>query len=173
MVDVPEGKERMETAAAFARRMMAKRGMPCRLTTSLDRRRALDGASFVISQIRVGQMAARRRDEHIPLKHGVIGQETTGAGGFANALRTIPVSLEIAKDVKDIALGRVALNFLKPVGPAFTEALTRYSDVKTFGLCGNAHRYQDGSCESPGRGTAQNQHRCFGFEPLAARHCDT
>lgn len=134
MVDVPEGKERMETVAAFARRMMAKRGMPCRLTTSLDRRRALDGASFVISQIRVGQMAARRRDEHIPLKHGVIGQETTGAGGFANALRTIPVSLEIAKDVKDICPDAWLLNFSNPSG-LVAEALTRYSDVKTFGLC--------------------------------------
>jgi 6-phospho-beta-glucosidase len=92
MVDIPEGRDRMETVASFARRMLSKRGMPCSLTTTVNRREAFDGASFVISQVRVGGMLSRRKDEHIPLKHGVIGQETTGAGGFANALRTIPVS---------------------------------------------------------------------------------
>lgn len=134
MVDVPEGKDRMETVAAFARRMIAKKGMPCDISTSIDRKKALDGASFVVSQLRVGGMAARRRDEHIPLKHGIIGQETTGAGGFANALRTIPVSLDIARDVKEICPDAWLLNFSNPSG-LVTEALIRYSDVKTFGLC--------------------------------------
>jgi len=134
LVDVPEGKERMETVAAFSRRMMAKRGMPCRLETFLDRREAFDGASFVISQIRVGGMKARWNDEHVPLRHGVIGQETTGPGGFANALRTIPVSLDIARDVLDICPDAWLLNFSNPSG-LVTEALVRHSGVKTFGLC--------------------------------------
>lgn len=134
LVDIAEGKDRMETVAAFARRMMAKKGMPCNLVTTLDRRKALDGASFVVSQIRVGGMIARQRDEHIPLGRGVIGQETTGAGGFANALRTIPASLDIARDVKDICPSAWLLNFSNPSG-LVTEALIRHSDVKTFGLC--------------------------------------
>ena len=134
LVDVPEGKDRMETIAAFSRRMIAKRGMACRVTTSLDRRSAIDGARFVVSQLRVGQMKARWSDEHIPLKHGVIGQETTGPGGFANALRTIPVSLDIARDIKDVNPGSWLLNFTNPSG-LVTEALQKYSDAKTFGLC--------------------------------------
>jgi len=134
LVDIPAGRERMETVAGFSRRMMSKRGMPCGLETTLDRRSALDGADFVISQIRVGGMTARRFDEHIPLKHGVIGQETTGPGGFANALRTIPVSLEIARDLKDVSPGAWLLNFSNPSG-LVTEALLCHSDVKTFGMC--------------------------------------
>jgi len=134
MVDVPEGRERMETVASFTRRMLAKQGVPCEIKTTLDRREAFDGASFVISQIRVGGMLARQRDEHIPLKHGVIGQETTGAGGFANALRTIPVSLEFAREMKDACPEAWLLNFSNPAG-LVTEALTRYADIKTFGLC--------------------------------------
>ncbi|MGE5579503.1 MAG: 6-phospho-beta-glucosidase [Bacillota bacterium] len=134
MVDVPEGEGRMEIVAAFCRRMLSKRGMPCRISTSLDRRSAISGARFVISQLRVGQMQARWRDEHIPLKYGVIGQETTGAGGFANALRTIPVSLDIARDIKEVNPDAWLLNFSNPSG-LVTEALLRYSGVKTFGLC--------------------------------------
>ena len=80
LVDVPQGKDRMETVADFSRRMMAKRGMPCRLETFLDRREALDGASFVVSQIRVGGMKARWNDENVTLRYGA-RQETTGPGG--------------------------------------------------------------------------------------------
>jgi 6-phospho-beta-glucosidase len=134
LVDIPEGKDRLETVAAFSRRMMAKRAMPCRIETSLDRRKALDGASFVVSQIRVGGMKARWSDERIPLKYGVVGQETTGPGGFANALRTIPVSLEIARDIEEVAPHAWLLNFSNPSG-LVTEALLRHSGVRTFGLC--------------------------------------
>ncbi len=134
LVDVPQGKDRMETVADFSRRMMAKRGMPCRLETFLDRREALDGASFVVSQIRVGGMKARWNDEHVPLRYGVIGQETTGPGGFANALRTIPVSLNIARDILDVCPNAWLLNFSNPSG-LVTEALVKHSTAKTFGLC--------------------------------------
>jgi 6-phospho-beta-glucosidase len=134
MVDVPEGREPMETVASFTRRMLAKQGIPCSIKTTLDRREAFDGASFVISQVRVGGMLARQRDEHIPLKHGVIGQETTEAGGFSNALRTIPVSLDFACEMKEACPDAWLLNFSNPSG-LVTEALVRYTDIKTFGLC--------------------------------------
>lgn len=134
LVDVPEGEARMETVADFSRRMLAKRGMPCSLETFLNRREALDGASFVVSQIRVGGMKARRNDERIPLRYNVIGQETTGPGGFANALRTIPASLDIARDILDICPDAWLLNFSNPSG-LVTEALVKHSPVKAFGLC--------------------------------------
>lgn len=139
LVDVPDGKNRMETVADFSRRMMAKRGMPCHLETFLNRREALDGTSFVVSQIRVGGMKARWNDERIPLRYSVIGQETTGAGGFANALRTIPASLDIARDVLNVCPEAWLLNFSNPSGlvteALATEALVNHTGLKTFGLC--------------------------------------
>lgn len=134
LVDIPEGRERAEVVAEFSRRMMKKRGMPSTVRVSLNRKEALDGAAFVISQIRVGGMKARRCDEHLPIKYGIIGQETTGPGGFANALRTIPVALEIAADVKEKCPDAWLLNFSNPSG-LVTEALIKHANVKTFGLC--------------------------------------
>jgi len=134
LVDIPEARERVQKVAALARRMISASGMPGTVSISFDRREALHGASFVISQLRVGGMKARQKDEHIPLKYGVIGQETTGPGGFANALRTIPVSLGIARDVREISPEAWLLNFSNPSG-LVTEALLRYGEVRTFGLC--------------------------------------
>ncbi|QUL98120.1 MAG: 6-phospho-beta-glucosidase [Candidatus Fermentithermobacillus carboniphilus] len=134
LVDIPQGQKRLETVSAFIQRMVQKAGMPARITSTTNRQEALDGASFVVSQMRVGGMKARSMDEHLPLKYGVIGQETTGPGGFANALRTIPVSLELAQDIVRICPKAWLLNFTNPSG-LVTEALLRYSDVNTFGLC--------------------------------------
>lgn len=134
LVDVPKGEDRLNVICEFAKRMVKKAGMNADLLPSLDRTKALEGADFVISQMRVGMMKARQLDEHIPLRHGVIGQETTGPGGFANALRTIPVSLELAWDVARISPKAWLLNFTNPSG-LVTEALIKYSPVKTFGLC--------------------------------------
>ena len=134
LVDLPEGREKAEVVAEFSRRMMKRKGMPSSVRVSLDRSEALDGASFVISQIRVGGMKARRCDEHLPIKYGVIGQETTGPGGFANALRTIPAALEIARDVEEKCPDAWLLNFSNPSG-LVTEALIKHAAVKTFGLC--------------------------------------
>ena len=84
------------------------------LTTDLDR--ALDGADFVLVQIRVGGQAARLRDETIPLACGCIGQETTGAGGFAKAMRTVPVVLQIAERARELAGDAWIVDFTNPVG---------------------------------------------------------
>src|SRR5512136_2415865 len=80
--------ERLEIVGGLARRMLEGTGIALELTDS--REDAIQGADYVLSQFRVGGMAARATDEHIPLKYGVIGQETTGPGGFAKALRTVP-----------------------------------------------------------------------------------
>src|SRR5690606_8247702 len=100
----------------------------------LDRREAIKDEDFVTTLLRVGLLDARKRDEHIPLKHNVIGQETTGAGGFAKALRTIPVILDICKDIEELAPNAYLFNFTNPAG-IVTEAVIKYTNVKSIGLC--------------------------------------
>jgi 6-phospho-beta-glucosidase len=88
----------------------------------------------VFSAIRPGQEQARALDEEIPLKHGVLGQETTGPGGFAMALRTIPDMLEIARIMADVAPDSLLVNFTNPVGIVM-QALHDHSSVRAIGIC--------------------------------------
>lgn len=128
-------KERLEIVGGFARRMVKAKGEPFKVILSTHQREAIAGASYVCTQFRVGQMSARRADEYLGLRHGLIGQETTGIGGMAKALRTIPVMLEIAKDIRETAAGALLVNFTNPSG-LVTEALRRYApDVPSVGVC--------------------------------------
>ena len=102
LVDIEEGKEKLEIVSNLARRMVKKANIDMKIYSTLDRREALKDADFVTTQFRVGQLDARIKDEKIPLSHGLIGQETNGAGGLFKALRTIPVVLDIIKDIKEI-----------------------------------------------------------------------
>ena len=102
LVDIEEGKEKLEIVSNLARRMVKKANVDIKIYSTLDRREALKGADFVTTQFRVGQLDARIKDEKIPLSHGLIGQETNGAGGLFKALRTIPVILDIIKDIKEL-----------------------------------------------------------------------
>src|SRR5207244_6721038 len=88
---------RLDVVGGLAGRILSNRAFRGRLTLTSDRDEALDGATFVVVQIRVGGQPARLRDETIPLRFGCIGQETTGPGGFAKALRTVPVVLGLAE----------------------------------------------------------------------------
>src|SRR5262245_49953904 len=109
--------ERSEVVGGMAKRMLDEQGYEGRLELTDDLDRALDGADFVLIQIRVGGQAARLRDETVPLACGCIGQETTGAGGFAKAFRTIPVVLAIAERVRaNAASGAWIIDFTNPVG---------------------------------------------------------
>ena len=81
------------------------KGNPFKVTLSTNQREAVSDASYVTTQLRVGMMEARKKDEYLGLRHGLIGQETTGIGGMAKALRTIPVLLSIAKDISEVAPG--------------------------------------------------------------------
>jgi 6-phospho-beta-glucosidase len=130
--DVDAG--RLEPVAGFCRRMADHAGATFRTSHTLDLDAALTGAAFVVLQIRVGGQQARHRDETAPLRHGLIGQETTGAGGFAKALRTIPEALKIAARIKAVAPGAWIINFSNPSG-IVTEALLRHGGVPTVGLC--------------------------------------
>jgi 6-phospho-beta-glucosidase len=124
--------ERLAVVGGLAQRMVEGSGMELVLTGDLDA--ALAGADFVLTQFRVGGMAARAEDEHIPLKYGVIGQETTGPGGFAKALRTVPQVLAIARKMEQLAPRAYLINFTNPSG-LVTEAVLRHSRVRTMGLC--------------------------------------
>lgn len=134
LVDIEEGREKLEIVGAMAKRMVEKSGTDIKIHTTLNRREALEGADFVTTQFRVGLMEARIRDETIPLRYNVIGQETTGPGGFANALRTIPVILDICKDMEELCPNAWLINFTNPSG-IITEAVLNHTKIKTIGLC--------------------------------------
>lgn len=134
LVDIEAGRHKLEIVGALAQRMVAKSGLPIEVHLTLDRREAIAGADFVTTQMRVGLLEARKWDEHIPNQHGVIGQETTGPGGMMKALRTIPVLLDICRDIEELAPNAWLLNFTNPAGMV-TEAIRRYSKVKSIGLC--------------------------------------
>jgi 6-phospho-beta-glucosidase len=128
--------DRLKIVGGMAQRMVQHAELDTRVTLSLDRPAALEGAAFVLSSMRVGQMPARIRDERIPLKYGVVGQETTGPGGTLKAWRTIPVTLDIAREMAQRAPDAWYLNFTNPSG-IITEALLKHSGVRAVGLCNN------------------------------------
>ncbi|MFE3576998.1 6-phospho-beta-glucosidase [Lysinibacillus sp. NPDC059133] len=135
LVDVEAGKEKLEIVGELAKRMIKKAGLPIEVHLTLDRRAALKDADFVTTQFRVGLLDARAKDERIPLKYGVLGQETNGPGGLFKGLRTIPVILDICKDMEELCPDAWLINFTNPAG-MITEAILRYSTIKkVVGLC--------------------------------------
>lgn len=135
LVDIEEGKEKLEIVGALAKRMVEKAGVPMNIHLTLDRREALKDADFVTTQLRVGLLDARVKDERIPLSYGFLGQETNGAGGLFKALRTVPVILDIAKDMSELCPDAWLINFTNPAG-IVTEALLRYGvHKKVVGVC--------------------------------------
>jgi 6-phospho-beta-glucosidase len=133
--------ERLEVVGGLARRILEKKRWPGHLMVTRDRDRALDGANFVIVQLRVGGQAARLVDETLPLEFGCIGQETTGPGGFAKALRTVPVVLDIAEETaRRGAPGAWLIDFTNPVG-IVTQALLDHGH-RAIGLCNSAMGFQ-------------------------------
>lgn len=135
LVDIEEGKEKLEIVGALAKRMVERAGVPIDIHLTINRREALAGADFVTTQFRVGSLEARAKDERIPLKYNVIGQETNGPGGLFKGLRTIPVILEICRDIEELCPDAWLINFTNPAGMV-TEAVLRYSNIKrVVGLC--------------------------------------
>jgi 6-phospho-beta-glucosidase len=133
--------ERLDVVGGLARRIFAKREWPGTVTLTTDRAEALDGASFVIIQLRVGGQAARLIDETLPLEFGCIGQETTGPGGFAKALRTVPVVLEIAEETERRgAKDAWIVDFTNPVGIVMQALLDEGHHA--IGLCNSAMGFQ-------------------------------
>jgi 6-phospho-beta-glucosidase len=126
--------ERLDVVGALAQRILDRTGFPGRLVRTTDLDDAVSGAAAVLVQLRVGGQAARLTDETIPNRYGLLGQETTGAGGFAKALRTVPVVLDIADRVRALAEpGAWIVDFTNPVG-IVTRAL-QHAGHRALGLC--------------------------------------
>lgn len=126
---------RLDIVGGFARRMVAAKHQSFKVVLSTNQRDAIEDSNYIITQFRVGQMNARVQDEYLGKRYGLIGQETTGIGWMAMALRTIPVILNIAQDIHATAPGAVLLNFTNPSG-LVTEALNRYApDILAVGVC--------------------------------------
>lgn len=133
LVDISQA--RLDVVGRFAQRMVQAKGAPFEVHLTTNRREAIAGASYVLTQLRVGGMAARREDEYLGLRHGLVGQETTGVGGMAKAMRTIPVILGIAGEMQELAPEALLVNFTNPAG-LVTEAINRYAPaVQAAGVC--------------------------------------
>lgn len=132
LMDIDEA--RLAVVGGFAKRMIAHKNAPIAVSLTTNRTEAIKRADFVITQIRVGQMPARHKDILLGLRHDLIGQETTGVGGFAKALRTIPEMVAIAKDVQETAPEAWLINFTNPSG-LITEAIHTAGVSRSLGLC--------------------------------------
>ncbi len=132
LMDIDERKRTI--VGGLCERMLKNANIDCEviMTDSLDI--ALKDADFVVTQIRVGKLPARHLDETIPLKYDLIGQETTGIGGFFKALRTIPVMAEICKKIEEVCPKAWLVNFTNPSG-IISEFVQNYTNVKNIGLC--------------------------------------
>src|SRR4029450_129270 len=129
----PDGA-RLDTMTALGRSLCAAWGGTFEVRGDAAPRAALADARFVFAAIRPGQERARTFDEELPLKHGVLGQETTGPGGFAMAMRTIPAMLEHARLIEEVAPSALLVNFTNPVG-IVTQALHDGSSIHVVGVC--------------------------------------
>ncbi|MFF8943125.1 6-phospho-beta-glucosidase [Streptomyces sp. NPDC014864] len=133
LVLVDPAADRLESVGGLARRILARQGHVARIVTTSDLDAGVDGADAVLLQLRVGGQAARERDETWPLECGCVGQETTGAGGLAKALRTVPVVLDIAERIRRTNPRAWVIDFTNPVG-IVTRALLR-AGHRAVGLC--------------------------------------
>jgi 6-phospho-beta-glucosidase len=140
--------ERLELIGGLARRIFAKQGHPGVVTTHRSLESGVEGASAVLIQLRVGGQATRNVDETFPLEFCCVGQETTGAGGFAKALRTVPVVLDIAERVRRAAPDAWIIDFTNPVG-IVTRALLD-AGHRAVGLCNVAIGFQRRAAEANG-----------------------
>lgn len=131
-MDIDERK--LNIVGSLCQRMIKAAGLPCKTVLTMSYEEALEGADFVLAQIRVGKLPARVLDEKIPLKYNLIGQETCGIGGMFKGLRTIPVMMNIVKLMEKHCPNAWLINFSNPSG-ILTEALLNYTNVKMVGLC--------------------------------------
>lgn len=132
LMDIDERK--LNIVGGLCQRMIKAAGLDCKVVLTMNYEEALMNADFVLGQIRVGKLPARALDEKIPLKYGMIGQETCGMGGMFKAFRTIPAMLKIVELMKKCCPNAWLINFSNPSG-LIAQALLNYTDVKMMGLC--------------------------------------
>jgi 6-phospho-beta-glucosidase len=126
--------EKVTLIAEVSRKLLEGSATRIQIVTTQLRKEAIAGADFIILQIRVGGLAARIRDERLPMEFGLVGNETTGAGGFACALRTVPIVVDIARDIEQISPQAWLMNLNNPAG-IVTEAILKHTQVHTIGFC--------------------------------------
>lgn len=132
MMDID--REKTEIVTGLGKRMLEANGINARVVITDSVEEAVEGADYILGQIRVGKLDARIKDEKIPLKYNLLGQETTGVGGFMKALRTIPVMMDIARKIERLSPNAWFINFSNPSG-IIAEAILNNTDVKMLGLC--------------------------------------
>src|SRR5690554_3842321 len=132
LMDINDRK--LNIVGELSKRMIEHSDLDCKVVLTKDLDEALDGASFVLVQIRVGLLPARILDEKIPLKYDLIGQETNGIGGFFKGLRTIPEIMKIAKKMEELCPDAWLINFSNPAG-MLTEAILNHTNIKAIGVC--------------------------------------
>lgn len=135
LVDIEDGKEKLEIVGGLAQRMWDASPYDVKVYTSLDRKEALRDADFVTTQFRVGLLDARIKDERIPALHGMLGQETNGAGGMFKAFRTVPVIGQIVEDMKEVCPDAWLINFTNPSGMITEAVIKHFGWKKCIGLC--------------------------------------
>lgn len=127
-------KNKLDIVGGLSMRMLKKADYDCETVLTDDLDESLKDADYVFAQIRVGRLDARVKDEQIPMKYGLLGQETTGIGGFMKALRTVPVIVDIAKRMEVLAPNAWLLNFSNPSG-IVAQAVLDHTKTKMIGLC--------------------------------------
>jgi 6-phospho-beta-glucosidase len=140
---------RLDVVRRIALGMARARGVDLRVTTTTDRAEGLRDADVVLTSFRPGGFEARALDESIPLRHGVIGQETQGPGGFFMALRSIAVMRDIVADMDRLCPGATLINYTNPVN-IVSEAVTHHSSIPTISLCEGPISFPPGAVRSAG-----------------------
>lgn len=135
LLDIDTGEDKLNILTNFALRLLQGHGSKIDLSSTLDSKRAFTGADIVINQFRAGSLDGRIRDEKIPLKYGLIGQETTGIGGMANGIRALNIIKKYTEEIKELSNSAWIINFANPSG-MLTEYLINNLDYKkTIGVC--------------------------------------
>ncbi len=132
---VLQGQEgrKLPIVGGFCQRLLNRSGFPSKVHTTTDIAEAVSGAKYVLNHVRVGGMKARMRDEKLPVKLGMVGNDTLGAGGIANALRTLPVVLHAAAEIERVNPEATFINLTNPMGIVM-EALVKCSKLKAVGI---------------------------------------
>lgn len=137
---VGRSARKLKLVSQFCQRLMDRSGYPCKIIGTTDLEEGVAGAKYVLNNIRVGGMGARVRDEGLPPRMGMIGDEALGAGGVANALRTLPVVLDYARRIAAVSPDATFINLTHPMG-ACVEALAKHSPLRVVGVCDSARIY--------------------------------
>jgi 6-phospho-beta-glucosidase len=158
--------EKLRLLGAICRHLAGGTSDQVMVTTTTDARRALDGASYIITTIRVGEEQGRIYDERIALRHGVLGQETTGPGGFAMAMRSIPAILNYARLADEVCPGAWIFNFTNPAGMV-AQALRDSGFERTVGICDGANQAQMEAAKWLGIPPGELRAEVFGLNHLS------